>query len=281
MNWDYAALGQRPSFGEFIQLWRHDINRPNRTMAWLAIGMAIIFAAIILIPVAIDWGTPNHFEYWPFALIIFLSIPAFLLVRTVLLAMRWTRLFAFAHKNGFNMLADYHRYHPMSVVFGQHAVGSVRESLLFSDGVEIGNYHHHDVRNPRAPMHVWGFVRIPLKTNKQLPHAVVVPIDAKVRLGKLPTDIKHGRELQLKSADGVSFRVMVPVDYSSDVTELITPSILAAMQSYGKPLALEVLPGEKGTEMILYRRRGFRLRAEAVLRQLLGMTLLVRGKGRE
>lgn len=115
------------------------------------------------------------------------------------------------------------------------------DTLRFSTGTEIGNYHYTTGSGKSRRTHWWTYARITLP--RQLPHMV---LDAKknnfwLTLTNLPTGFSRSQTLSLEGNFDTYFTLYAPATYKTDALYILTPDVMAALIDYGQNYDIEII----------------------------------------
>jgi hypothetical protein len=176
------------------------------------------------------------------------------------------RLNKFALVNGLSFRYDKTPAGYKGLIFDNGSERQVTESLLFPDGLEIGNFKYVTGSGKNRSTHTFGFARIAL--TRHLPNMV---LDARqnnfLGMSNLPDSFHSSQRLNLEGDFNEHFDLYVPKEYERDALYVFTPDVMQALIDHGKRYDIEVVDNE----LFIYVPRRIDLKSQTSLEDILGV----------
>lgn len=269
---DYTPLTAPMTAGEIEDYGRRVASKgmSDKTLRVISISLIVLFGLAIGIPYLIS-GADFHPGPWIIvAIFVGVTIGAMYYgakKRRETLA----RLVKFAATNGLGVHADVSNPGYAGMIYSIGHTRSIKEALVFSDGLELGNYQYVTGSGKSRAEHNFGYMRFRL--SRALPHMV---LDAKENnvfgfLSNLPASFNRSQTLSLEGEFDKHFTLYAPKQYERDALYVFTPDVMAALIDYGRKYDIEIID----REIFLYYPAPFKLTSPEEIQRLLSIATLL------
>ncbi len=266
--YDYSALSQPVSKDDVKRMLGTGSTKTFSYFKGLFVFVGVL-AFIMFSIMAINYVfSGSGFSMIPFVLltIVVTGIGVVLIAVDTARKHYLAKLHKFAQANGFTLHHDETSPGYAGMIFDEGRARTLKEALLSSDGLEIGNYEYTTGSGKNQTTHIFGFVRLALA--RQLPNMV---LDAKsnnfLAFSNLPDSFDRSQRLQLEGDFNSHFDLYVPKQYERDALYVFTPDVMQVLINHGKMYDMEVVDNE----LFIYQSSRLEMASESRLRAILSV----------
>lgn len=272
MKLDYTSLTSPVTASDIAA---YKAIRPARSLniqKWYQIAIIGIAPSVFIILMIIDWLSRQSVTIAtfvkPFILALVLVIGGLTYSRYRL--NRRVKVYRFARQNNLQLIEDSKDPGYAGMIFDEGHSRKINQGIVFSEGLELGNYEYVTGSGRRRMTHTFGYVKIPLK--RSLPHMV---LDGKANntfgLTSMTDSFELSQKLSLEGDFDKHFTLYAPKEYERDALYVFTPDVMQVLIEEGKRFDLEIVD----SELYIYSNVKFNLASKQQLSSLVKIIEMV------